>query len=753
MKKEIILDQAAQNLFKALGGIDTSERGGGEGPLPEGDLSSDLEEEERRMDDWRILMVEFVFRLAGFLRGLRLAGIGGQQPSDMDALLQEMERLSRLQDRSGRILLRFRGMLSGPKGKGGQGVDYVLSYGPVTVDIPIIRAVVNRRGVDVAHLPGRLAGVFDLFGVMEITTCRIDLGPWTDAARDRMRRCLEALGHYFVATSPALSGRRPPGAGPRVVLDSNHRPDPNLTMLAGVNRLTVESAQGLADKVTLMMRQADPLSPLNHFTSAYEAIFAFRNLKEKLVRSPIEINNVRWLIAEREEEVISREQAAVGRLVLDKYNDSPTKAAMLMQSIYGADFHDLEADALDARLGRVTDFLERIEADGHQPRLEDHVLGSVRRRLDEVPDEIFANLTIGEGTEKEAPGGGAEGRRGLHVKLQGMLSFFKRRFGTRQKIREMMNHPVAFDERDYETIAEDFGIPVEDARNLVDLLKGCFDERGSFLRPAFEKNIPAFAGYEKKVFEFLWYYLKEIRRREDRVAFLNATLTLIDQMNQRTAALRIILGDFLKSPDSVSFSDRNALILANLLVRTYNKELRMDIEISPEEILRVKNGLNPEAIRESGQVLDQKREAVSKKIRAIHRKSKEMLDGRDRETPIPIRYLLSLERECYIFLALVGGPLGHRVLYGAVKEYGNPQAEIYHLKRSGQALKGLLQLLRVTVRGLARFGEGTDILLMRQVRAADGGFYQLTRDETVRYAIEDIMKWIDAAIAPGENGK
>ena len=53
----------------------------------------------------------------------------------------------------------------------------------------------------------------------------------------------------------------------------------------------------------------------------------------------------------------------------------------------------------------------------------------------------------------------------------------------------------------------------------------------------------------------------------------------------------------------------------------------------------------------------------------------------------------------------MGGLTAHRIMVGAVKEYGNPDSEIYHLTKSGQTMKGLIQLLRVSVRGLGRFAE------------------------------------------------
>jgi len=172
----------------------------------------------------------------------------------------------------------------------------------------------------------------------------------------------------------------------------------------------------------------------------------------------------------------------------------------------------------------------------------------------------------------------------------------------------------------------------------------------------------------------------------------------------------------------------------------------MDIELSPEEVLRVRDGLDVDVVREIGAYLDEKQGPLFDKIRTIHHMTKEMTDGRDNDSPIPVRYLLSLERECYIFLSLLGGLTAHRIMVGAVKEYGNPDSEIYHLTKSGQTMKGLIQLLRVTVRGLGRFADPEDIMLLKGVKAAEAAFQALIRDESVRYALAGVMKWIDKTI-------
>ena len=123
------------------------------------------------------------------------------------------------------------------------------------------------------------------------------------------------------------------------------------------------------------------------------------------------------------------------------------------------------------------------------------------------------------------------------------------------------------------------------------------------------------------------------------------------------------MGDFLEEPDAVHFSDRNALMLANLLLRRYNKELDIDIEITPEEVFLVKEGLNREAATAALMLIDAENEALFEKIRTIHRKIVVSLDsGYDSTDNMNLKYLLSLEREIHIFVALLGGDVARSVL-------------------------------------------------------------------------------------------
>ena len=143
------------------------------------------------------------------------------------------------------------------------------------------------------------------------------------------------------------------------------------------------------------------------------------------------------------------------------------------------------------------------------------------------------------------------------------------------------------------------------------------------------------------------------------------------------------------NPETISYSDRNALMLANILVRKYNKEFSNDVEITPEEVLLVRDGLDYDTVKSTAGLIEQQREKVFKKIQSTHLDFKAALGAdADRQALMPLRYLVTLERESYIFFSLVGGGTSHLIVRGAAEEYGDPNSEIYHLKKQRSEPEG-----------------------------------------------------------------
>ena len=321
-----------------------------------------------------------------------------------------------------------------------------------------------------------------------------------------------------------------------------------------------------------------------------------------------------------------------------------------------------------------------------------------------------------------------------------LVSFFHHRRQTKKKMESLPFAVNEFDRSDFQTIARDFGSTVDEAKELVRILKLCFDDGGHFIRPIFEENIPSLARYQDHVFEFLWHYLQNSMHREDRVSFLNALQVLIDRMNQPQKALTVLLEDFLHDPETIQFHDRNALMLCSVLMRTFNKELHKDTEYTPQEVLKVKTGLDQRAVLHAREFLDANRERFFVKVRTIHTLLKQALGKYRVKGRPPTRYLLILEWETYILLSLVGGAAAETVVGSALGEYGNPDSEIYNLPRSNQALLWLLLLLQVVAQGAARFGRPSDAVLLSQIKNREESFVALGGGERARKQIRNLVR-------------
>jgi hypothetical protein len=114
---------------------------------------------------------------------------------------------------------------------------------------------------------------------------------------------------------------------------------------------------------------------------------------------------------------------------------------------------------------------------------------------------------------------------------------------------------------------------------------------------------------------------------------------------------------------------------------------------------------------------------------------------------LPARFLLALEREVHIFLALVGGKPAFEVLRSALNVYGNPDSQIYRFKESTNHLEPLLLHLSAIVRGFARQARKSDFALLAEVKMRNAQFRALHDDLRYHAQVGQVMGLIDEAEA------
>jgi hypothetical protein len=387
-----------------------------------------------------------------------------------------------------------------------------------------------------------------------------------------------------------------------------------------------------------------------------------------------------------------------------------------MKSIYGKDYNGFKPQVLGGRLKLITDLQVHIHKSSIDQNVAAEVLKRIQSRMDQVPGEI--------------------------------LDDSKTRAGTREKRQFQLRPDKNFTDRDFEAIAANFEISVRDAQEMIQLYQNCFDGRGNFIRAAFEKNVPGFARHEKKVFEILWEFLKETPQRSNRLPFLNSLQFLVGEIKKPIQAIKVLLTYFTQNPESVYYPDRHAMMLVIQFLRDYNKEVIMDIEMTPEEVLLVRGGLDENVVNYVAWKVDGEQKPFLKKIATIRKKIAEAMDSDlSEELLLPIRFLLALEREVHIFLALIGGKTAFEVLGSSLNDYGNPASQIYHLKKSPAQMEPLLSHLAAVIRGWGRLGRQSDMSLLDEIKSRQDQFMALHPDMRYQTLVRHVMRLIETSKA------
>ncbi len=739
---QIMLDEDALSLYEQLEGIHTEYQGSVEQRL----LSGDKESDALRLD----MMETAHFISAWFLDDRFSEGIRNRKDSFGD-ILRLLEKLAATPGHDGRFMIRYRGYPTGTAVSAEH--DYVIDFGKFTADAAAAAVLKSRMGTDKSHLPARLGKAFQTLSEHGISNLCVKLPQngegFSPQQSEHLRDCLNIVSRFRRALqtgSPIVFDKKGQKTLLPIICDEKGAGDVNLTLLAWMNNIKPVTMQMLVRKSASWMKAAEESKKANPYISAYEAILHAGNLKDRLILPPVEVNNLKWLCLDDRQILIRPEQAQVSRAAADLFKSAPQNAVQLLQTVYGNDYKEISAGHLGKRLQTATDFLTGVENQTGQPEVENEVLRGLSERFEELRDEVFDDIIIQKNMLKIRSAAHSEpvAVGNINEKLREILTFHKGRSIANRKVKNIAGKGIDFDVQDYEVLARDFGVSATDAKFLVTLLKTCFSKEGRFIRSVFESHIPAFARYEKKIFRFLWHYLKETPLRNDRVAFLNSLQLLIARMRQPGIALKMLLTDVLDKADTVSFSDRNALMLANLLIREYYREMNSDIEMTPEEVLQAKNGLNPEAVKAAAETVASRQGDIFRKIRSINRELVKAA-AEDAQGGMSIRFLFALERELHIFLILVGGETACRVLRNAAVRYGDPEADLYLSMKIRERMESVMQHLTVVIRGMDRIGEKQDLRMLRQIRQEEARFLTIPMDARCIGKVRRLMQWVETA--------
>ena len=722
--------------------------------------------ELEQLDRLRMLLVDLVYHLNGAFRDTHYwKGVKSSKdtPGEFVKVLYELQQIPQ---NDGVVRIEYRGS---PGMKIPEQSDYIIRFGDYRVDISAVSAVIKRIGIRVKHIEGRLIKSFESFAARGLRTIHITIPDGSDEALERMHLSMHIASCFNKAVeedAPIEFVKNDQEISIKPILNEFDEPDPNLTQIAALNDLSPQHMQEMIQKVAALMKRTNLESSGQPPANVYQAIFSIKSLRQRLARPNLELNSERASQAETNHKGTATASAGrggspgsfsvkmdpavlkarVARFVKQAYGDSPEKAVQVMKTIYGSDYHQLNLTALEGRLQLITELLTSLEGSETGQALLENVLDRIQAGMDHVPRSVLDDLIL-DGNEiqlweedQAKPIGKANDN------LLNLIDTAKDRSAARQKMRAVMRADGKFTAQDCEQLSRTFEISIQKAEEIALLLKSCFDHQGNFQRALFEKNVPGFAEHPGKIFEIMWAFLSEIPRRSDRVPFLNSLQLLVKQIQQPKQAAKILVSDFILDPADVSFPDRNALMLIIQFLRTYNKEINMDIEITPEEVLMVSKGLDAGVARYLGWKIDGEQKRFVEKMATIRRKLIQSLEqaGGDANV-LPIRFLLALEREAHILLAIIGGQTATNVIQEALKAYGSPGSRVFLLKESPNFFTSLLQHLGVLIRGIGRVGQETDFELLDDIQKRQQGFMDLSAEPRHTALVRRTLGAIDAA--------
>jgi hypothetical protein len=741
--KRINLDVSAEELYAQLGGVEVRK-------LKKLDfsgsdrLAQSLLDEQKRYEALRFRIADLVYQIGVCLDS-------PSRPSNDELakmLLIQFEKifgtLSKNPQIGNTILIRHRGAFG--ESRVDNKKDYEVLSGNISLDADATRAIAKGQGKDSSQLLEKLDRGFETLWNHSINNFLLKI-PKGRQELKRLWISLQFAARYFAAVeknSPITLSMGGKSVSLRPIHNENNVPDLNLTLLAVLNGLQPQKMQAMVHKVDSLMRSTESTAKKYQYTSIYDAILNIKRFRSRLKPSPIEVNNIKWLMVSDEQTPVSDQMAKVARLVMDTSGGSSTETVRVLKSVYGEDYAKIDSQQIAERLQLTSGLLDTIENKSKGEEIRTEVLNNVEERLSKVKADVFDNIRIeGNRIKTHTPGKGTFIEK-VHTKIIKMVTFQKKRSVTKKKMTQMVHRVIDFDNQDYETLAVDFRVSVDEAKTLVKMLKSCFDSQGNFSKSTFGRIIPDLERYERRIFDFLWHNLKESLHQNDRTAFLDSLQLLVDRLKQPQNSISVLLEDLYQNSSVIRFADRKAFMLGNRLVRSYSQEI-VSYQITPEDVLLTDAGLDRKITSYAAWKIDNNQDKFFEKIRTIHHRLLEALDAEEEQKHlIGIQDLLALEREAYIFLALVGGTTSKSVLLSALKEYGHPDSDLYQLSQSPKHMADLLQLLKVVIRSVGRVGDSTEAVLIDHLTGRLEVFSQLTNALHEKDLINQIKECADS---------
>jgi hypothetical protein len=730
---------------------------------------------------WKVLLGEFIHLLALFWVHSRTAGTARASEVLFNQLLQHLNILTKMPNHTGDILMR---RVHRQLPVSNASPDYVVIFGNVLVNSQ--EEIKSEASRQFSHLKSALGRACESFAEQDIHSLHLRLPGHSTENIEQFRFSLHILTRYFMAAREGTSitfryyGR---SLVLPVITDLAGVPDPNLTLMAALNGLSAVNAREL-------IRQAQAFDEMESSeskddggakdqTNCYDQIFRVRSLRSQIIKPPVEINNLLSphglpmasrtlssgiaLVTERREgaqklTVYELEQGVEPSLdsppairrqeLVDLLGSSEPSLASALDGLYAEDYDILEPVALGKRFESLSRLIYAVGEKCQNPTTLAGIIDILQTRLKCIADEVLANIITQRQGLKIVNNGRAVLVGLVHPRLFDLITLVKEHVVARQRM--VIINEIAFqvDPCHINLLADGFGITVTDAHQIFRLLQGCFGVNGSFIRSTFESRVDAMSRHENVIFEILWGFLRQTPQRNHRLNFLNAIQLLMARLNDPKRALQFLMADICLNPSLVFYTDRNAFALANVLLHKENKELYIDVHRTPEDVLKSLRPQNQKVRRYAIWRLEVDQSRYLSKMRTIAKHIRQVVTAAPGAGPWPfeLAFLLALEREAIIFLALVQGYTARLAIREALDRYADLNGPFYQDATVRKYLPQLIPHLQIVVRALGRTGNLEDVERLTSLERLAEGFIDLDAHPAHGLRVKQMMKWVSQAL-------
>lgn len=750
-------------------------------------------------EHWRVLLAEFVHLLGLILIHSRHAQSVRATSVLFEQMMRHLKVLDKMPGHEGALVL------SCGKVKIDDGTD-VIQYRILFGNMILQRTSHDNEhllihGKQGAYLNRALDQTFDYLVQYGIESLFLQLPGEQPDKIDELRLALNIVARFQDAverhgTVTFHYGERPLAVS--LIHNPQGEPDFNLTLLAGVNGLSKANAEELIKQAQAfhdlaLAANRDSTQPLKVVKGSYNQIFKVRSLRSQIIRPLVEVNNIPWIGvqpesgndtdtspgptepeptesdghgqdagAEHQKEEISYVQSLTLFIqpADDVLSDSGATQQYLMRHLAGDDsaiqkdlatvliddYTGLNTQDIGACLVASSRLLHAIDKMSQDPAVGDRLLYFLQDRLLQVDDQVLAHIKVQNQGIRLIANGRTMVVGLVHPRLVDMIVLINDQVMTRNKIAAIGNIAFGFEKQFTDLVADTFNVSSEDARLLLNVFSACFDAKGGFNRDAFEKHMESMAQQANTFFEVNWCFLQATPHGMDRLALLNAVQLLMVRLKDPKRALRFLLDDLCSHADQVGYTDRNAFVLGNVLMQAENKSLHVDLEHTPDSILSHCNNVDNEVHRYALWRVNTDQIRVVKKLDNIHDALENALHMSASGKTAAVEFLLALEREAFIFLALVKGPTARQILNSMLARYGDSEAPLFKNAAACHSLSPIMLQFKLLVQCMGCAGSRENIASLKAIADNAQKLFSLDTDPSYVNQVNEVMALVNKTI-------